>query len=490
MNKEGRFSWKIMASMLGILLMLVGGLMLTSLVWSFYYEEASWKAITISSLITIGSGLLLRLYGHSKQHTEIRKREGYLIVTLGWVCMSLFGSLPFIISGVIPHPVDAIFETMSGFTTTGATIITDIEAVPKGLLYWRSLTHWIGGMGIIVLTIAILPLLGIGGMQLFVAEAPGISPDKLTPRITETAKRLWIIYFLLTFLEMTLLRIGGMNFFEAINHSFATMATGGFSTRNASIAAFPSPYLQWVIVIFMFLAGINFTLLYSAFAGRLGRIWKNEEFRFYIAITVLVSALVSLSIYFYSDLYDLEGAFRAGTFQVVSILTTTGFVSEDYTQWIPLSVFLIFILFFFGGSAGSTAGGIKIVRHRVLIKNSILELRRQLHPSAVIPVRFNGKAISPSVTHNVTAFALIYVMIFFGGTVIMSALGMDFMTATGSVLATLGNVGPGFGGVGPVDNYAWISFEGKAFLTFLMLLGRLELFTVLILFTRYFWQNS
>ncbi len=484
------FNFRMVAALLGTLFMLVSGLMLTGVIWCFVYDEP-WMPITLSAGITFLLGVFLRALnyrGNTRRENDVRKRDGFLIVTFGWLFMSVVGSLPFLLSGTIPHPVDAFFETMSGFTTTGATILTDIESMPRNLLYWRSLTHWIGGMGIIVLTVAILPLLGIGGMQLFVAEAPGVSPDKLHPRITETAKRLWIIYFILTLAQTTFLRIGGMSFFDAINHAFATMATGGFSTRNASIAAFNSPFIEYTIILFMFLAGINFTLMYLGFSGKPKQLLRNEEFRVYSLIILLSGIAISLGLYLSTSI-PLESAIRNGFFQVVSIVTTTGFITDDYELWPTFLLFGIFILFFAGGSAGSTAGGIKVMRHIVLIRNSVLELKRQLHPSAIIPVRYNGKAVPQHITYTIAAFVLIYLIIFFLGSLVMALIGLDFESAMGATIATLGNIGPGIGTVGAVDNFAHIPYAGKAFLSFLMLLGRLELFTVLILFMPHFWRN-
>lgn len=481
------FNFRMIGSLLGTLLVIVGLMMATCIPWAIYYNEP-WMAYIYSSGITVLSGLILRLFHLKNINRDVKKRDGFLIVTFGWLFMALFGTLPFLFTGAIPSFTLAFFETMSGFTTTGATILTDIEAMPKGILFWRSLTHWIGGMGIIVLTIAILPLLGVGGMQLFIAESPGVTPDKLHPRITETAKRLWIIYFVLTLIEMTLLRLGGMSFFDAINHAFATMATGGFSTKNASIAAFDNPYLHYVIILFMFLAGINFTLLFLGFSGKVSRLLKHEEFRTYSALIIIVSLVITVGLIAFQG-EPVEEAFRASLFQVVSIVTTTGFITADYSQWPYFLTFIVFILFFAGGSTGSTAGGIKMMRHIVLIKNSFLELKRQLHPSAVIPVRFNGKAVPQNITYTIAAFVLIYLVIFFIGSLVMSAIGLDFASAIGSVTATLGNIGPGIGSVGPVDNFANIPKVGQLFLSFLMLLGRLELFTVLILFMPYFWRS-
>jgi trk system potassium uptake protein TrkH len=481
------FNFKMIAALTGTLLMLVSGTMASSILWALYYHE-DWKAMAISAIITFLAGVGLRMINYKNKNRDVKKRDGFLIVTSGWVAMSFFGSLPYLVSGYIPGIADAFFETISGFTTTGATILTDIESLPKALLFWRSMTHWLGGMGIIVLTVAILPLLGVGGMQLFVAEAPGVTPDKLHPRITETAKRLWLIYFALTAIETALLFFAGMSFFDAINHAMATMATGGFSTKNLSIAYWSAPAIHYIIIVFMFLAGVNFTLLFFGFTGKFRQIIKNEEFRVYALNIIILGLFVSFGLWATMGV-DFEKAFRNGFFQVISIITTTGFITDNYVLWPNYLMFLIFVLFFSGGSTGSTAGGIKMMRVIVLIRNSFLELKRQLHPTAVIPVRFNGQAVPQNITYTIMAFVLIYFIIFLGGCLVMSMIGLDFMSATGAVAATLGNVGPGLGSVGPVDNFAHIPTEGKWFLSFLMLLGRLELFTVLMLFMPHFWRN-
>ena len=473
---------------MGILLILNGVFMLLCIPFSLYYSEGDLMALLQSSGITLIIGFLVFFSTRKNQEKELRKRDGYLIVTMGWLVMSFFGTLPYIMSGSIPSITDAFFETLSGFSTTGATILTDIESVHKGILFWRSLTQWIGGMGIIVLTVAILPILGIGGMQLFVAEAPGISPDKLQPRIKETAKRLWFIYLGLTFGEMVLLLIGGMSFYDAINHSLTTMATGGFSTKNASIAHFSSPFIQYVIILFMFLAGTNFTMTYFGLHGRFLKVLRNEEFRTYANVTIILSLVVGFVIFGLGH-DSLEKSLRDALFQVVSLITTTGYITHDYTAWTSFITVLFFIMMFLGASAGSTAGGVKIVRHLLLIKNSILELKRQIHPAAVIPVRFNKRAVNRDIIFNILAFIMIYISIFATGSIVMAMLGVDFMTAIGSVATCIGNIGPGIGTVGPVDNFAHIPDAGKWVLAFLMLLGRLELFTVLMLFTPYFWRK-
>jgi len=411
-----------------------------------------------------------------------------LVVALGWVTMSIFGMLPFLISGSISGITDAFFETISGFTTTGASIINDIEAMPKGLLFWRSMTQWIGGMGIIVLTVALVSIIGVGGMQLFVAEAPGISPDKLKPRIRDTAKRLWLIYLGLTLSETVFLMFGGMTFYDAINHSLTTMATGGFSTKNDSMAHFESPYIQYVVIVFMFLAGVNFTLTYFGLKFKFKKVWANEEFKAYISTIGLFTILTTIGIAVFSEA-PFEKAFRDAAFQVISVITTTGFITADYTAWAHILTVLFFFFMFIGGSSGSTAGGVKIVRHVILFKNSFLELKRLLHPSSIIPVRLNKKAIQQKTTFNVLAFIMIYISVFVFGSIAVSLTGVDFTTTIGAVATSLGNIGPGFGSVGPLDNFSHLPDITKWILSGLMLLGRLELFTVLILFTPYFWKK-
>lgn len=482
-----RLNIRLILNILGLLLILNGISMLLCLPFSFYYREEVWH-LSVSGGITFFTGLFTWLTTRREQNKELKKKDGYLIVTLGWICMSTFGTLPYILSDTIPDFTNAFFETISGYTTTGASIMTDIEAAPKGILFWRSLTQWIGGMGIIVLAVAILPILGIGGMQLFVAEAPGISPDKMKPRIKEVAKRLWLIYLGLTIAEMVLLMLGGMTFYDAINHSLTTMATGGFSTKNASVAYYESAYIQYVIIIFMFLAGTNFTITYFGLKGRFRKVWGNEEFRNYLIIVVVLALAISFFV-FSSKWEGFEKSFRDSLFQVVSVITTTGYVTADYTAWAPFLTIVFFLLMFLGGSTGSTAGGIKVVRHTLLFKNSFLEMKRQLHPSAVIPVRLNGVAVHQNITYNVLAFVMIYLLIFGIGVFLLSFSGVEFDTALGAVATSLGNIGPGLGEVGPVNNFYSITPFGKWLLSFLMLLGRLELFTVLMLFNMNFWQR-
>jgi len=480
-------NFRIIFRVLGFLLLIEGIFMLLCIPVSLLYREDELLSLLLSGGISIfAGGLMWLLTAGAKKN--LQTRDGFIVVTFGWLLFSLFGSLPFILSGTIPSYTDAFFETVSGFTTTGASILNDIESLPHAILFWRSITQWLGGMGIIVMSLAILPLLGIGGMQLFVAEVPGPTPDKLHPRIKETAKRLWGIYIIFTFTEMVLLRFGGMDLFDAICHSFTTMATGGYSTKQLSIAFWDSPYIHYVITLFMFLAGTNFTISYFALHLNFDKVFKNEEFRYYLGFLAGFTILVTIILSFSED-YSGEESFRYAVFQVVSIVTTTGFVTADYLAWIPLLGVIMFMLMFFGGSAGSTGGGIKIMRILLFLKNSTMELKRLIHPNAVIPVRFNQNAVSPEILNNVFAFISFYLLTVIIGVIIIASIGYDFGSSFGAVAATLGNIGPGIGAVGPVENYSHIPAFGKWFLSFLMLIGRLELFTVLILFSPGFWRK-
>ncbi len=476
---------------LGVLLMVLGALMLSSLPFSAYYGGEDALALSVSALVAGLVGVILWFFNRDQE--KVGKREGYLIVALGWLSMGLLSMLPYLFSGVLPNFTNAFFESISGLTTTGASVINDIEAVPKGILFWRSLTQWIGGMGIIVLTVALFPLLGIGGVELFIAEAPGPTSDKIHPRIKETAKRLWFIYVGLTALLSILLYLCGMNFFDSINHGLTTMATGGFSTKNASIAHFDVPLIQYLLTFFMFLAGTNYTIIYFGLKGKLKKVWRSDEFKTYLLVILGLIAVITSLVYNFTD-HPLEKSFRDSAFQIVSIITTTGFVSADYTSWSPGLTLVFFCLLFIGGCAGSTSGGIKIIRHLVLIKNTFLEFKRLLHPRALIRTKVDGHLVAPKVLTHILVFLLIYLGVFFMGSIIMAMILSSYehpmMTAFGAVATAIGNVGPGIGAVGPVDNFAHIPDLGKWFLSFLMLLGRLELFTILILFTPYFWKTN
>ncbi|WP_162417569.1 TrkH family potassium uptake protein [Cyclobacterium roseum] len=480
--------YKAILKVMGGLMMLLGVLMFPSIAFSYYYQSGDEITLIGSALICLAVGGTF-FYSFANQDQNIRKREGYMIVAMSWIIMSVFGMMPYIFSGSIPVVTDAIFETVSGFTTTGASILTDIERLPAGILLWRSMTQWIGGLGIIVLTVAIFPLLGIGGIELFVAESPGPTSDKVHPRIRETAKRLWFIYVGLTIVLVALYYLEGMSFFDAMNHSLTTMSTGGFSTKNASMAYFESPLIQYTAILFMFLAGTNFTLLYFAFKGRFSRIWASDEFRAYLISLSLLVVGIAAAIYYLVP-GNIEKIFRDAMFQVVSLITTTGYVTADYTSYSDGLTIIFFMMLFMGACAGSTSGSIKFIRHLTFVKNSTLEFKRIVHPRAVVPLKINGERVTGKIITHIMNFLLLYLMIFVLGSIVMSIAGYDMITSFGAVATSLGNVGPGIGRVGPVDNFAFLSPFAKLFLSFLMLLGRLELFTILVLFSPYFWRAN
>lgn len=470
---------------IGVLLIFLGLFMLVPAAWALYYQEAEIKYFILSAVITFVLGLLFRRF--SDPSAGIQIREGFAIVGLGWVAIVLFGSLPYLISGAIPSLTDAIFESTSGFTTTGASILSDVEVLPKSVLFWRSFTHWLGGMGIIVFTLAILPILGIGGMQLYKAEITGPTKDKLTPRISQTAKLLWGVYTLMTLAETILLVLCGMNLFDALCHSFGTVATGGFSTRNASIAAFDNPWIHWVIILFMFLAGANFALHYRAMRGHPLAHWREPEFRFY-GSALLVGVVVIL-VSSWSRFEPARVTIRDAFFVVVSQGTCTGFTTADYERWHPLAILTLIVLMFLGGMVGSTSGGLKTMRWVIIMKSIQVEIRRLIHPSGVYPIRFGSKLISDQAATNILAFSLLYVVVFLAGGGLLVGLGLDYSTSFGSSIACLSGVGPGIGLVGPTENYNALPDPAKWTLIAEMYLGRLELLTVMALFSRGFWRK-
>ena len=486
--------------MLGLLLLFNATAMFVCTLLSVYLDDGATEGLLFSSLITTGIGLLLLLITRNRKR-EIKMRDGYLTVVMGWLSMVIFGTLPYLLTQSLASYSDALFETMSGFTATGATIVQDIEALPKSIILWRSLTHWLGGMGIIVLAVAILPLLGIGGVQLFSAEATAVGGDKLHPRISHTAKRLWYIYVGFTALEALMLSLAGMSVFDAINHSMSTMASGGFSTKNESLAYWNnSPMIQYIVTLFMFLAGTNFILIYFGLKGKLERIWQDNEFRWYVGFVSLFTLITFIGIYTNVKLEStsvdhpqifgaFESSFRHALFQVVAIITTTGFVTADFVGWTPFLTMLFFGLFFLGGSSGSTSGGVKVIRHLVMIKNALLEFRRALHPNAIVSLHLNHVTIQQSLVYRILGFFILYMLLFIIGAFVLSLFGLDFLSSIGASAASLGNVGPSLGDFGPVLTYTTMPAGGKIWCSFLMLVGRLELFTALILFTPYFWRD-
>ncbi len=447
---------------------------------------ATQMGLLISAGIVIASGAVM--FAVTRGPVDLSRRDGFGIVALGWIVASLFGALPYLLTGVIPDPVAAVFETMSGFTTTGASVLTDLELVPRGVLFWRAMTHFFGGMGVLVLCVAILPFLGVGGMQIYRAEMPGPSKDRLTPRIATTAKLLWCVYVLLCVAEAGLLRLGGMNWFDSFCHAFATMATGGFSTRTASVAAYNSVYIEVVIIVFMVLAGTNFALNYRALRGNPLCYFRDPEFRFYLGVWLTATLLIGLNLYG-RVCPSFWHAVRASFFQSTSIMTTTGFCTEDFNLWPGASKVILILLMFVGGCAGSTGGGIKNIRVFVVLKKVLREIRLFMQPQAVLKVKIGRAPVSGDVVSHIAAFVIVFVLVFAMGTLIMTYFTPDIETALSSVIATLGNIGPGLGGVGAVQNYAAIPSAGKVLLTVFMLLGRLELYTVLIVLLPSFWKK-
>ena len=553
--------WKAVSGVLGVLIAALGVALLAPMGVALVYNEGAWAAFGGTGLgaLVVGGGLWTAF----RPKGELRTREGFAIVALAWLVLSLVGALPWTLSGTLPATAagytNAVFETMSGFTTTGATILGGdatpaIEAVPNAFLFWRSLTHWLGGMGVVVLAIAVLPLLGVGGMQLFKAEVPGPSADKLTPRVTETAKRLWAIYVALTLVQVAAL-LPAMSPFDAVNHAFATLATGGFSTENGSVGQYGSAYVDWVITLFMVLAGMNFALHYRL----LHRDWSatnNEELKVYF--TIIGGATLLLTLVLWTPTGDLlpapvtldgevvtaevadettaqgeqiresgtesptraggddigagaaeadrlteareEGravvrydsfadALRYGAFQAVAIITTTGFGTADYEVWPPLALVVLFALFFVGGMAGSTGGGVKVVRVLLILKNSFRELRQLVHPQAILPIRLDHRVVPEGIIRNVLSFIVLYIGLIGLGTLLLGLLGVDIWSAFSATFSCVGNVGPAFGSMGPTETYTHVPALGKWILTILMMAGRLEIFTVLLLFTPGFWRR-
>ncbi|MEA1936114.1 MAG: TrkH family potassium uptake protein [Thermodesulfobacteriota bacterium] len=474
---------------LGAFLFYFGLAMLLPIGWSVYFGEGDLNALLLSLLMTSATGAFFYfLFRPREEKISLTHREGFIIVTAGWILAAAFGSLPYLIYGVFPTFTDAFFESMSGFTTTGATVIANIADIPHGILLWRSLTQWLGGMGIIILSIAILPLLGVGGMQLYKAELPSPVKDKLKPRIAETARILWIVYAIISTVEFILLLFGGMSVFDSMCHTFTTMATGGFSTSDSSIASFHSAYIDAVITVFMLIAGINFSLHYSLLTGNFKTFFKNSELRFFLAVALIATIVVTLNLRL--NLFDeMAKSFRYASFQVVSIFTTTGYTTDNFASWPALSKIILLLLMFVGGSAGSTGGSIKCLRVLLIIKHAYKELYRLIHPHAVATVKLGKNKVSAEVMGSIWGFFILYLSLTVVATLIMSFLGLDMMTAFSSVAATIGNVGPGFGMVGPSSTYSEIPYLGKWVLSFCMLVGRLEIYTVIVLLIPEFWRK-
>jgi len=480
--------WRYILSTVGILTLFFGLTMIFPLFFGLYYKDQSVIPLLKSLGITMIAGFSLFICFRGTKAEFVTQREGMAIVAVGWTAVGLFGAFPFYIGGEIASFVDAFFESVSGFTTTGSSILTNIEAMSKGLLFWRSFIQWLGGMGIIVLSVAILPFLGVGGMQLYKAEVPTPVPDKLKPRIRETAMILWKVYALISLAETIFLLIGGMNLYDALCHTFTTMPTGGFSTKTASVAHYNSAYIDAVIIFFMLLAGINFSLHYQMLKGKPLVFWKDSECRFFLGIVLLLTIIVSFNVY--GTVYNKIGqALRYGAFQVVSIVTTTGYATADYEKWPAMSQLILLLCMFLGASAGSTGGGMKCLRVMLYLKYCYKELFALVHPHSVKHIKIGGKPVPDDVMRSILGFMGLYVGLFAFCSVLLAGMGVDFVTSFSAVAATLGNIGPGFGIVGPVENYAQIPYLGKWLLLWCMLLGRLEIYTVIIFLVPEFWRK-
>ncbi|MGL5273773.1 MAG: TrkH family potassium uptake protein [Phocaeicola sp.] len=479
---------KMICRILGYLFCIESAFLFFCLLMAIYFKESDILAFLISFAATITAGGILVFVGKNAER-RISRRDGYIVVSLSWVLFSLFGMLPYYLSGYIPSITNAFFETMSGFTTTGASILDNIEELPHALLFWRSMTQWIGGLGIIFFTIAVLPIFGMGGVQLFAAEATGVTHDKVHPRIGVTAKWIWCIYLGLTVAEVIFLLFGGMSLFDSVCHSLTTTATGGYSTKQSSIAAFDSPYIEYVVTVFMFLSGVNFTLLYLFFIkGKFSRLLKNVEFLWYLCFVIALTAVTSITLFFTTSM-ELEECFRKGVFQVITLQTTTGFSTADYMTWPPFLWTLMAMIMYLGACAGSTSGGIKSIRIIIMARAVKNEFKRIIHPNAVLPIRVNNQVISPTIKSTVLAFIFVYIVVVFAGWLSLTALGMGFAEAYSVVISSLGNVGPGLGECGPANSWNAIPDAAKWIASLLMLIGRLEIFTILLLFAPSFWKR-
>lgn len=485
------FNFRFIIRITGALLLFESAFLLTALFVSLAYRDGQSQAFLVTALASAALGIVFMASGR-KAKGVIGRREGSVIVTSIWIIFSLVGMMPYLLTGSIQSVADAFFETMSGFTTTGASILDNIESMSPGILFWRSLTHWIGGLGIIVISMALLPIFGFSSVQLFSFEATGPTKDKIHPKMSETAKRLLGVYVGLTVMETILLKIAGMGWFDAVNHSFATIATGGFSTKQVSLAYWDTPAIQYIVIVFMFLAGVNFSLFYFLIKRKFEKVLSNQELHYYILIVAVVTFLLGIAMYkpdSFSSFASFEKLFRDSLFTVVSIITTTGFGSVDYMLLAPVAWVLILIIMLIGASAGSTAGGMKVIRVVLAVKYAYYEFKRIIHPNAVFPVRYNGLIVKDDVITKVLSFILLYVLIILSGVVVLAFSGMGFLESIGSMITCISDVGPGLGTTGPAYSYSSIPTFAKWFLSLVMLIGRLELFTVLVVFTPVFWKK-
>jgi trk system potassium uptake protein TrkH len=471
--------------LLGWLLVFEGGFLCVPLAAAAVFGEAVAPLLLTGGAAAAAGLALIRVFRSADR--RIRPRDGFLVVSGAWISVSLFGALPYLLTAGGPGPVDALFESVSGFTTTGSTVIADTSVLPRSVLLWRAMSQWLGGMGIILFTIAILPLLGIGGMQLFKAEVPGPVADKVQPRLANTARSLWGIYVALTVLEWLLLRLAGVDGFEALCHAFTTLATGGFSTRNASVGEFGSPAVEWIVILFMLAAGINFVLHYKVVAGRGREVLRDAELRYFLGVVVAATGFFALTIH--QSGTAIADTVRIAAFQAISLLTTTGYVTADFELWSGASLLGVLVLLTLGGMSGSTGGGIKSLRTLLAFRSLRATVDRLIHPHAVRPVKYGGVVVNDAVLSGIWAFLTAYFVIAVVGAAVVALAGYDVLTSITASLTAIGNVGPGLGEIGAYDNFAHLPGFAKITLAVLMLFGRLEIFTLLALFSRGFWRR-
>lgn len=478
---------KMIYRILGILLLLEAMLFLACMGVSLYYGEPDYICFVYSALINAGvGGTLIFLGRHAKN--IVTRRDGYCIVAFTWMLFTIFGMLPYLISGTIPSVTDAFFETMSGFTTTGATILDDVESLSHGILFWRSFTQWIGGLGIVFFTIVVLPIFGVGNQVLFKAEATGVTHDKIHPKISVMAKWLWTVYLILTVAEAVLLAVGGMGWFDAVCHAFGTTATGGFSTKQSSVAYWNSPFIEYVIAVFMILSGMNFSLYFMCLRGRYKQLFHDDEAKWFVGSIGCVALLITVSLVVQNG-YGAEEAFRKSLFQVATLHTSSGFITDDYIHWAPFTWVLLVYCMIVGGCTGSTCGGVKIMRLLIVIRNIKNEFRRMMHPHAVLPIKVNRMAVPQSIISMASTFVLLYFGCIFMGWLVYMFMGLEIVEALGITISSLGNTGVALGAFGPAYSWNGLPEAGKWLSSFLMLIGRLELFGVLLIFSPAFWEK-
>lgn len=478
---------RLILRIIGSLLLIESVMLLLCAGVSFFYGEDDLISFLQTAAFTtsIGAILIAVSKGAKKQ---LGRRDGFFIVALAWLIVSIFGTIPFYHSGYIPNLADAYFESISGFSSTGSTILDNIEEFPHGLLFWRSLSQWVGGLGIIVFTIAILPLFGVSSIQLFAAESSSPSYDKVHPRINVTAKWILSIYVGLTAIQIALLYLGDMSFFDSICHAFATTSTGGFSTKQSSVAFYNSTYIEYVFSFFMITSGINFTVFLLALSGKFQKVLKNSELKYYLASVTVLTLIITIGLHFTSN-YGWEEAFRKSVFQIGSIHTSTGFATDNYMNWTPFLWGLLFIPMIVGACAGSTSGGFKCIRMVILSKITLHEFKRMIHPNVVLRVKVNDQTLPNTTQTTVLAFSFVFIIITIVSTLLMMAMGVDFLESFGVVISSISNMGPGFGKFGPDFSWSALPDLAKWLSSFLMLAGRLELFTILLLFTPAFWKD-